>query len=129
MDEQILITLELLKTPKIKIINKAMKKQTQLFEADSPIDIQFNGYHSLSEYKAFLDSQFHKCKLALQSTMRTFIQELAQLKSKLEAVLLEIKLFRKMFFPKNNQELLFTRIEFLKSSLPIENYGDYLKKS
>lgn len=129
MDEQIQKTLELLKHPQIKIINRPMKKQTQLFEADSPIDIQFNGFQSLSEYKAYLDSQFHKCKLVLQSTISNLIHQFTQLKARLEAVLLDIKLFRKMFFPKNDQELLFTRIEFLKNSLPIENNNDYLKKN
>jgi hypothetical protein len=129
MDEQFLITLESLKHPKIKIINKAIKKQTQLFELDSPIDIQFNGYYTLTEYQSFLDSLFQKCKVELQKMRSIANNQFQKLKDQFNNLLLELRLLRKRFYPMNDLDLMFSRIELQKGSLPIDNNHQYLKKN
>lgn len=129
MTEQILITLENLKYPKVKIINKPLKQQGLLFEPESSVDIQFNGYSSLNEYQAHLDNLFQKFKSVLNERMAQALNQPQQMKQVLDLVELEIKLFRKRYFPKSNIELPFTRIELLKNSISIDSYQESVKKN
>ena len=129
MIKQFEIILEAFKHPKVKLINKAFRKQTLLFDFETDIGVQFNGYNSLYDYQEYVDKCFLKSKDVIQQKMATEMSYPLQLKQNLDLLKFEIKTFRKMHFHLNNEELMISRIEFIKNSLPIKTNDGYLKKN
>jgi hypothetical protein len=117
------------KHPKVKLINKAFKKQTQLFEEDNGIAIQFNGFNSLPEYHEHIIKNFLKSKEFIQERILAENNQPLRLKEHLDVLKFEIKTFRRRYYEQNDEELMLSRIEFLKNSLPVKGDTTALKKN
>lgn len=120
--------LEPLKHPKVKIVNKAFRKQRQLFEPENDTDVQFNGYNSLSEYQEHMNRNFLKSKDVIQQNMTSRIHQPFELKQNLHLLKFEIKSFRKSYFQLTNDELILSRIELVKNSLPLKHCDSLVKQ-
>jgi hypothetical protein len=129
MIEQFETILEAFKHPKVKLINKAIKKQGQLFDVENEIDIQFNGYSSLYDYQEHINKYFLKSKEIINQKMASDISQPLQLKQNLDLLKFEVKTFRRRYFQQNNDELMLSRIEILKNNIAIKSNDTFLKKN
>lgn len=120
--------LEPLKHPKVKIVNRPFKKQNQLFEPDDDIEVQFNGYNTLSEHQEEINRCFLRSKAIIDDNMSSQMDEPLQVKQKLHLLKFEVRSFRKSYFSLTNDELILSRIEIHKNSLPVRNYHPLVKK-
>lgn len=129
MIKQFETILEAFKHPKVKLINKGFRKQSQLFETENEMDVQFNGYNSLYEYQEYINKCFLKSREVIQQKMASELSQPFQLKQNLDLLKFEVKTFRRRHFQLNNDELLLSRIEILKNSLPVKSYDAFVKKN
>ena len=121
--------LEIFKHPKVKLVNKAFKKQSQLFESENEIDVQFNGYNSIYEYQEYINKCFLNFKIAIEKQMAEEESQASLLIQKLDLLKFEFKTFRRRYFQHNNDELMLSRIEILKNSLPVKSNDPFVKKN
>jgi hypothetical protein len=117
------------KHPKVKLINKGFRKQSQLFETENEMDLQFNGYKSLNDYQEYINKCFLKSREVIQQKMASELSQPLQLKQNLDLLKFEVKTFRRSYFQLNNDELLLSRTEILKTSLPVKSYDAFVKKN
>ena len=62
MNQTLNTALDLVKTAKVQVFHRSVKKQINLFEGDMSSEINFNGYNNLVSYQHHLESFYSACK-------------------------------------------------------------------
>ncbi len=121
-------TLMQLKVAKVQVHSFSVRKQVNLFESEMSPEITFNGYKHTVDYHSFLDSLYYMCKVRLEEILNESRNDPEGLKRKLDLYRFEIREFKNRYFPKENEQVLFNRIEFVKTQLLKINEETTLKK-
>ncbi len=121
-------TLMQLKVAKVQVHSFSVRKQVNLFESEMSPEITFNGYKQTVDYHLYLDSLYYNCKVRLEEILNESRSDPEGLKRKLDLYRFEIREFKNRYFPKENEQVLFNRIEFVKTQLLKINEETTLKK-
>ena len=116
MNQILEVMFEQLKSAKIQINQKALRKQVNLFDIEPGPEISFNGYKSPNEYQSFLDGFYSNCKTSINKKLSTEETCFNKLKKEFDMSRFEVKEFKSRYFPKNNHQTVFNRIELIKAS-------------
>jgi hypothetical protein len=115
MNKTLISTLEQLRFAKIQVLSLSMRKQISLFDFETGPEISFNGFNSILLYQGELDKLYDECKKSLEKELNQVIQSPVELKMSLDLSRFEIKAFKNRYFPKDNELVLFNRVEFIKT--------------
>lgn len=121
-------TLTQLKVAKVQVHSFSVRKQVNLFESEMSPEISFNGYKQTSDYHTFLDTLYFQCKLKLEDKLNANQKDAEELKKNLDLFRFEVREFKNRFFPKDNEHVLFNRIDFVKTAIININDDTGLKK-
>jgi len=110
-------TLTQLKVAKVQVHSFSMKKQVNLFESESTPEISFNGYKQTSDYHKYLDALYFQCKSNLEKKLLEIKEDSEELKRTLDLYRFEVREFKNRNFPKDNEQVLFNRVDFVKTTL------------
>lgn len=121
-------TLMQLQVAKVQVHSFSVRRQINLFESELAPEISFNGYKQTSDYHLYLDSLYHQCKSTLEENINDSSSDPELLKRDLDLFRFEVREFKNRYFPKENQQVLFNRIEFIKTPLTNINDDNGLKK-
>ena len=121
-------TLTQLKIVKVQVHSLSIRKQVNLFESESTPEISFNGYKQTSDYHKYLDSLYYQCKSNLEEKLNEIEKDPEELKRTLDLFRFEVREFKNRNFPKDNEQVLFNRVEFVKTTLKGLNDDLGLKK-
>jgi hypothetical protein len=119
MKEKLAVVLEQLKTAKIQVSQRTLRKQVNLFEYDDSPDIEFNGHRSLPSLQEHLFTFYTPIKQQVDAMVQSADMQPHSLKKDFDLACFEIREFRKRYFPKDNYDVLFHRVELHKST-PLE---------
>lgn len=121
-------TLTKLQVAKVQVHSFSARKQVTLFESESAPEISFNSHRLSSDYHLYLDSIYHQCKSKLEDYINDNQNDSELLKRNIDLFRFEVKEFKKRYFPKDNEQVIFNRIEFVKTPLANINDDTELKK-
>jgi hypothetical protein len=119
MKEKLAVVLEQLKTAKIQVSQRTLRKQVNLFEYDDSPDIEFNGHRSLPSLQEHLFTFYTPIKQQVDALVQSADMQPHSLKKDFDLACFEIREFRQRYFPKDNYDVLFHRVELHKST-PLE---------
>ena len=119
MKEKLAVVLEQLKTAKIQVSQRTLRKQVNLFEYDDSPDIEFNGHRSLPSLQEHLFTFYTPIKQHVDAMVQSADMQPHSLKKDFDLACFEIREFRQRYFPKDNYDVLFHRVELHKST-PLE---------
>ncbi len=129
MNQTLNTALDLVKTAKVQVFPRSVKKQINLFEGDMSSEINFNGYNNPVTYQHHLESFYADCKQEIGQQISLGLNQLEDLKRQFDLAKFEVREFRQRYFPKNDNEALFQRIEFVKSPRIDHISDDGIKKN
>lgn len=115
MKELLNNVLEQLKIARINVNTRSFRKQITLFEMDDSQDVEFNGSKSPVGYHEQLYSFYLPCKNLVDEMMNDALNQADSIKREFDLYCFEIREFRQRYFPKDNYEVLFYRVEVHKS--------------
>ena len=115
-------TLMQLQIARVQVHSFSARKQVTLFESVSSPEISFNNYRLTSDYHFYLDSLYRQCKSSLEDFMNASEHESERLKKNIDLFRFEVREFKNRYFPKDNEQVLFNRVEFVKT--PLSNIND-----
>lgn len=121
-------TLTQLKVAKVQVHSFSVRKQVNLFESELAPEISFNGYKLTSDYHIYLDSLYHECKSTLEESLNNDSTNPEVLKRELDLFRFEVREFKNRYFPRENEQVIFNRVEFVKTPLTNINDDAGLKK-
>jgi hypothetical protein len=107
---------------KVQVHSFSARKQVTLFESVSAPEISFNSYRLISDYHFYLDSLYRQCKTSLEDYINASTHDSEFLKKNIDLFRFEVREFKNRYFPKNNEQVLFNRVEFVKT--PLSNIND-----
>ncbi len=107
---------------KVQVHSFSARKQVTLFESVSAPEISFNSYRLISDYHFYLDSLYRQCKTSLEDYINASTHDSELLKKNIDLFRFEVREFKNRYFPKNNEQVLFNRVEFVKT--PLSNIND-----
>ena len=107
--------LEQLKIARINVNTRSFRKQITLFDMDDSQDVEFNGSKSPIGYHEQLYSFYLPCKNLVDEMMNDALNQADLIKREFDLYCFEIREFRQRYFPKDNYEILFYRVELHKS--------------
>jgi hypothetical protein len=128
MNRTLISTLEQLRIAKVQVLSLSMRKQISLFDFETGPEIIFNGFNSIILYQGGLDKLYEECKKSLEHELNQMVQSPVDLKMSLDLSRFEIKAFKNRYFPKNNEIVLFNRVEFNKTPMADLSNNLSLKK-
>lgn len=129
MKEKLTVVLDQLKTAKIQLSQKALRKQVSLFEYDDSPDIEFNGHRSITSLQEHLYSFYMPFKRMVDELVNTTTNQAEVLIKEFDLACFEIIEFRQRYFPKDNEEVLLHRIELHKSISKQLTNDEVIKKN
>jgi hypothetical protein len=129
MNQTLNTALDLVKTAKVQVFPRSVKKQINLFEGDMSSEINFNGYNNPVTYQQHLESFYLACKQEIAQEISHGLNQMEDLKRQFDLAKFEVREFRQRYFPKNDNEALFQRIEFVKSPRIDHISDDGIKKN
>lgn len=115
MNKTLILTLEQLRTAKVQVHSFSIRKQINLFDFETGPEISFNGCKSILSYQMQLDSMYQECKRSIEMEINLPNSKPDELKKSLDLSRFEIREFKNRFFPKENELVVFNRVEFLKT--------------
>ena len=115
-------TLMQLQVAKVQVHSFSARKQVTLFESVSAPEISFNSYRQTSDYHFYLDSLYRQCKTSLEDYINASANDSELLKKNIDLFRFEVREFKNRYFPKDNEQVLFNRVEFVKT--PLSNIND-----
>jgi len=121
-------TLMQLQIARVQVHSFSARKQVTLFESVSAPEISFNNYRLTSDYHVYLDSLYRQCKSSLENYINGSEHESELLKKNIDLFRFEVREFKNRYFPKDNEQVLFNRVEFVKTPLSNINDDSGLKK-
>jgi hypothetical protein len=121
-------TLTQLKVVKVQVHSLSIRKQVNLFESESAPEISFNGYKHTSDYHKYLDGLYDQCKGNLERKLNDIQKDSEELKRILDLYRFEVREFKNRNFPKDNEQVMFNRVDFVKTTLKGLNDDLGLKK-
>ena len=121
-------TLMQLQIARVQVHSFSARKQVTLFESVSAPEISFNNYRLTSDYHVYLDSLYRQCKSSLENYINASEDESELLKKNIDLFRFEVREFKNRYFPKDNEQVLFNRVEFVKTPLLNINDDAGLKK-
>ena len=119
MKENLTVVLEQLKTAKIQVSRRTLRKQINLFEFDDSHEIEFNGHQSTNSLEDYLYNLYSPIKRQVDDLVNNLPKEPQELQKDFDLASFEVKEFRQRYFPKENIEVLLHRVELHKST-PLE---------
>ncbi len=128
MHQLLLNALDQVKHAKVQVLSNSVKRPVNLFEDIYSPDIQFNGFKNPLQYQLHLETYYVQCKSGVHELLQTNNNNINELKKDLDLARFEIKEIRKLYFPKNQSELLLNRVEIAKQSRLENKYDEFLKK-
>ena len=129
MNQTLNTALDLVKTAKVQVFPRSVKKQINLFDDDMSSEINFNGYNNLVAYQHHLESFYAACKQEIAQEISLGLNQLEDLKRQFDLAKFEVREFRQRYFPKNDNDALFQRVEFVKSPRIDHISDDGIKKN
>jgi len=117
-----------LQIARVQVHSFSARKQVTLFESVSAPEISFNNYRLTSDYHVYLDSLYRQCKSSLENYINGSEHESELLKKNIDLFRFEVREFKNRYFPKDNEQVLFNRVEFVKTPLSNINDDSGLKK-
>lgn len=129
MNQTLISALEQVKMAKVQVFPRSVKKQINLFEDDISSEISFNGHNTPLSYQHYLEGYYIACKLVIGQEMNLKQSQLEELKRQFDLAKFEVREFRLRYFPKNDTDTLFYRVEFAKSVRLNSLHDDGLKKN
>jgi len=129
MNQTLNTALDLVKTAKVQVFPRSVKKQINLFEGDMTSEINFNGYNNPVSYQHHLESFYLECKQEIAQQISLGLNQLEDLKRQFDLAKFEVREFRQRYFPKNDNDALFQRVEFVKSPRIDHISDDGIKKN
>lgn len=121
-------TLMQLQVARVQVHSFSARKQVTLFESESAPEISFNGYRLTSDYHVYLDSLYRQCKSSLEDYINASANDSELLKKNIDLLRFEVREFKNRYFPKDNEQVLFNRVVFVKTPLSNINDDSELKK-
>ena len=109
-------TLTQLKVVKVQVHSFSIRKQVNLFDSETTVDLSFNGYKHTADYHKYLDTLYDGCKSNLEEQLKEIQNDSVELKRALDLFRFEVREFKNRNFPKDNEQVLFNRVEFIKTS-------------
>lgn len=128
MNRTLISTLEQLRNAKVQVLSFSIRKQVNLFDFETGPEISFNGFKSIHSYQEQLDKYYDECKLSIELEINRATPYSLELKKSLDLSRFEIKAFKNRFFPKENELLLFSRVELVKTPRTDFSKDQALKK-
>ncbi len=116
MNQTLNNALEIVRMAKVQVFPNSVKKRINLFEEEMLAEINFNGYDNLISYQHHLEVSYSECKKEIAQDINLGISQLEELKRQFDIAKFEVKEFRQRNFPKNDNDTLFHRIQFIKSA-------------
>jgi hypothetical protein len=86
-----------------------------LFDIETGPEINFNGHKSILNYQTFLDTIYKDYKALVETQVNQGTEKPEEVQKSLDLARFEIKEFKNRFFPKDNELVLFNRIELIKT--------------
>lgn len=129
MNQTLNTALDLVKTAKVQVFPRSVKKQINLFEGNMSSEINFNGYNNPVTYQHHLETFYLACKQEIAQEISHGLNQMEDLKRQFDLAKFEVREFRQRYFPKNDNEALFQRIEFVKSPRIDHMSDDGIKKN
>jgi hypothetical protein len=117
MTQPLTETLLQLKVTKVQVHSFSARKQINLFESEISPEISFNGFKQTSTYHHHLDALYDQCKLNLKEKLNENPSDPDSLKKTLDLFRFEVREFKNRYFPKDNEQVLLNRIEFIKTTV------------
>jgi len=108
-------TLVQLQVAKVQVHSHSIRKQINLFDIETGPEINFNGHKSILNYQTFLDTIYKDYKALVETQVNQGTEKPEEVQKSLDLARFEIKEFKNRFFPKDNELVLFNRIEFIKT--------------
>jgi len=108
-------TLVQLQVAKVQVHSHSVRKQINLFDIETGPEINFNGHKSILNYQTFLDTIYKDYKALVETQVNQGTEKPEEVQKSLDLARFEIKEFKNRFFPKDNELVLFNRIEFIKT--------------
>jgi hypothetical protein len=128
MNRTLISTLEQLRNAKVQVLSFSIRKQVNLFDFETGPEISFNGFKSIFSYQEQLDKYYDECKMSIELEINQATPYSLELKKSLDLSRFEIKAFKNRFFPKENELLLFSRVELVKTPRTDISRDQALKK-
>ncbi len=121
--------LDQVKMARVQVFPRSVRKQINLFEDDISAEITFNGYNDQIKYQQHLESLYIACKHEIGHEVNLRLNQLDELKRQFDLAKYEVREFRQWYFPKNDIDTLFLRVEFVKSPRIEHIHADGIKKN
>ncbi len=129
MSQTLNTALEQVKLARVQVFPRSVRKQINLFEEDMSSEINFNGYNNPVNYQHHLESFYNACKQEIGQDINLRRNQLDDLKRQFDLAKYEVREFRQWYFPKNDIDTLFHRVEFVKSPRIDHINDDGIKKN
>jgi hypothetical protein len=129
MNQTLNNALELVKMANVQVFPRSVKKQITLFEQEMSAEINFNGYNNLNSYQHHLEAFYMACKQEIALEINLGQNQIEDLKRQFDLSKFEVREFRQRNFPKNDNDTLFHRIQFIKSARIDHISDDGIKKN
>ena len=110
-------TLAQLKVTKVQVHSFSARKQINLFESEISPEISFNGFKQTGDYHQHLDDLYDQCKFKLEEQLNENATNPESLKKTLDLFRFEVREFKNRYFPKDNEQVLFNRVDFVKTTV------------
>lgn len=121
-------TLEQLKLVKVQVHSFSARKQMNLFESEVAPEISFNGYKLTSEYNNYLDLLYQQCKTNLEEKLNGIHNNPEEIKQAIDLHRFAVREFKSRYFPKDNEQIILNRVDFIKTPVAGVNDDIGLKK-
>ena len=129
MKENLTVVLEQLKTARIQVSRRTLRKQINLFEFDDSHEIEFNGHHSTNSLEDHLYGLYVPVKRMVDDLVNNQPKEPQALQKDFDLASFEVREFRQRYFPKDNIEALLYRVELHKSTPQELTQDEAIKKN
>ena len=129
MQEKLAVALEQLKSAKVQMTHRTLRRQVSLFEFEESQEIEFNGHRSIGSYEDHLHTFFLPCKKMVDQMMNDSKEYPQTLIKEFDLASYEIKEFRRRYFPRKHTHLMFQRVEFQKTKYLDVSDDEALKKN
>ena len=73
-------TLTQLKVVKVQVHSFSIRKQVNLFDSETTVDLSFNGYKHTADYHKYLDKLYDRCKSNLEEQLKEIQSDSVELK-------------------------------------------------
>ena len=129
MKENLTVVLEQLKTARIQVGRRTLRKQVNLFEFDDSHEIEFNGHHSTTSLENHLYGLYAPVKQLADDLLQSPSNVPHELQKDFDMASFEVKEFRQRYFPKDNIDVLLHRVELQKSTTYELTQDEAIKKN